>query len=169
MYLDSSILKTICGDVCNIGEVLQNGKKTYFFNKCEILSSIIWNTVLCLLRMVLYIIMWIRFGQATIGNQFFSPILFKADVILLNNTFEFFLPKEAQIRYISWKIHDDVYMWDYLFICGLPYSNCPLYFCSTWQNIRQNICKRGSILVTVPSVEESVCLGDEQMVCYCTT
>ncbi|CAB3980343.1 Hypothetical predicted protein [Paramuricea clavata] len=58
-----------------------------------------------------------------------GELLNQADVILLNNTFEFFLQRDVQI--------------------------------STWQNIRRNICKSGCILITVPSLEESVCIGDE--------
>jgi hypothetical protein len=44
----------------------------------------------------------------------------------------------------------------------VQFYNLPLY--STWQNIRRNICKSGCILITVPSLEESVCIGDEGQV-----
>lgn len=38
-------------------------------------------------------------------------------------------------------------------------------FSSTWKNIRQNLSKSGSILITIPSLEESLCIGDGGKVC----
>ncbi|XP_046849865.1 uncharacterized protein LOC124443418 [Xenia sp. Carnegie-2017] len=102
----------------------------YFFSHCKRIVGVEMNKELCLLQNQII-------HKYSLGDRIevfcndicnAGMLLQEADIIILNNTFEFFLKRDAQI--------------------------------STWKNIRRNLSKSGSILITIPSLEESLCIGD---------
>ena len=103
----------------------------YYFSKFNKIVGIEMNAELCHIQNAVIKKYALADRIETVCDDVCSvgELLTQADVILLNNTFEFFLQRDVQIR--------------------------------TWQNIRRSICKSGCILITVPSLEESVCIGDE--------
>ncbi|XP_028398716.1 uncharacterized protein LOC114522268 [Dendronephthya gigantea] len=135
-YIFKTVLPRLSADYTN-ATIIDIGSRlgavlyyAYYFSKFKRIVGIEMNTELCQIQNEVIQ----KYG---LGNRIetvcsdvcnVGELLHQADVILLNNTFEFFLQRSVQI--------------------------------STWKNIRQNICKPGCLLIAVPSLEESICIGD---------
>ncbi|XP_048340749.1 uncharacterized protein LOC125426482 isoform X2 [Sphaerodactylus townsendi] len=106
-----------------LGAVLFGG---YFYSSASQIYGVEMNADFCHLQEVIVakyqLSERIKVLNADIRTQ--ASLLQKADVVVMNNVFEYFLDKEEQAR--------------------------------SWEFINQNIKKKGSLLVTVPSLGESL-------------
>uniref|UniRef100_A0A8C0VC38 Methyltransferase type 11 domain-containing protein n=1 Tax=Cyanistes caeruleus TaxID=156563 RepID=A0A8C0VC38_CYACU len=125
-FLYQHVLPDLTGKVVvdvgsRLGAVLFAG---YLYSSASLLYGVEMNADFCQLQemMITFLTTMCKVVHADICTQ--PSLLQKADVVVMNNVFEYFLDRREQAR--------------------------------AWEFIACNVRKRGSLLVTVPSLEESL-------------